>query len=85
MKEETAMRAFVLLPFVAMLAACGSRTELQPAPGAQLPVAPYGVKAQPTADQLLAPKTQAEPERSVELRKKSEQREDDPFDLPPQD
>lgn len=85
MKENTAMRVLMLLPAVALLAACGSRTELQPKPGAQLPVAPYGAEEQPTADQLLAPNTQAEPERSVELRKKSEQREDDPFDLPPQD
>jgi len=84
MKGITAMRAFALLPLAAALAACGARTELQPAPGAQLPVAPYGATEQPTADKLLLPGVQAEPERSVELRKRSEQREDDPFDLPPQ-
>jgi hypothetical protein len=85
MKETTAMRVAMLLPLIALLAACGARKELQPKPGVQLPVAPYGAKRQPTADELLTPNTQAELERSVELRKKSEQREDDPFDLPPQD
>ncbi len=36
-----------------------------------------------SGDALLAPPVQAIPERSVELRKRSEEREDDPFDLPP--
>jgi hypothetical protein len=31
----------------------------------------------------MTPPPQAAPERSVELRKRSEEREDDPFDLPP--
>lgn len=79
------MRAIMLLPFALALAACGARTELEPAQGAQLPPTPYGAAAQPTADRLLEPTAQAEPERSVELRKRSEEREDDPFDLPPQD
>jgi hypothetical protein len=39
---------------------------------------------QPTSEDLLALDTQAAPERSVELRKRSEEREDDPFDLPPE-
>jgi len=65
------------------LTACGSRTALKPQAGASLPVAPYGANEQPDADQLLEPAPQAVPERSVELRKKSEEREDDPFDFPP--
>ena len=66
------------------LSACGSRTKLQPEAGDQLPVAPYGAEARLDSDQLLAPTTQAVPERSVEKRKRSEERQDDPFDFPPE-
>ncbi|MFA7586027.1 MAG: hypothetical protein WCY11_07490 [Novosphingobium sp.] len=65
------------------LAACGSKRELTPPPGKQLPVAPYGREDRPTAERLLEVPTQARPDRSVELRKRSEERADDPFDLPP--
>lgn len=85
MKEMELMRAIALLPTALALAACGARTELEPFQGAQLPPTSYGQTERPTADQLLEPVAQAEPERSVELRKRSEEREDDPFDLPPQD
>ena len=37
-----------------------------------------------TAEELLEPSPQARPERSIELRSESEEREDDPFDLPPE-
>lgn len=70
-----------LLPLA--LAACGQRAELRPAPGHTLPVAPYGRGDRPTAEDLLVPQPQASPERSVELRQRSEKRADDPFDLPP--
>jgi len=49
-----------------------------------LPPTPYGAQTQPDADQLLVLDPQAAPERSVELRRESEEREDDPFDLPPE-
>ncbi len=69
------------------LAACGARAPLQPPPGQSLPVAPYGTgggeDARPTAEQLLRLDALAAPERSVELRQRSEERQDDPFDLPP--
>ena len=74
--------SLVLLAALA-LAACGNRRELMPASGQSLPVAPLGREDRPTADELLIPPQQAKPERSVELRKRSEEREDDPFDLPP--
>jgi hypothetical protein len=54
-----------------------------PRPGDSLPVAPYGREEQPSSTALLVPPPQAVLERSVELRKRSEEREDDPFDLPP--
>lgn len=74
------LAAFALLA----LAACGQKADLEPAPGASLPPAPYGAKVQPTAAELLQLDPQAAPERSVELRTRSEEREDDPFDLPPE-
>ena len=56
---------------------------LEPVEGASLPPAPYGAEAQPDADDLLALDPTAAPDRNVELRTRSEEREDDPFDLPP--
>ena len=67
------------------LAACGSRADLKPQAGKALPVAPLGRADRPTADELLVRSQQAAPARNVELRTRSEEREDDPFDLPPPD
>ena len=66
------------------LAACGNTRELMPRKGHSLPTAPYGVGYQPGPDGLLQRPTQAAPQRNVELRTRSQEREDDPFDLPPQ-
>ena len=66
------------------LAACGRQSDLKPVAGAQLPPPPYGRSDPPTANELLVLDPQAAPQRSVELRQKSEEREDDPFDLPPE-
>jgi len=66
------------------LAACGQRAELTPLPGQAPPPVPYGANAPVPAEELLALDPQAAPERSVELRRESEEREDDPFDLPPE-
>lgn len=66
------------------LAACGRQTDLEPAPGQPLPPAPYGRADPQTSAELLELDPQAAPERSVELRRQSEEREDDPFDLPPE-
>ncbi len=65
------------------LAGCGSRADLKPLAGKALPVAPYGREDTPTSADLLTRTPQAAPERSVELRKRSEERKDDPYDLPP--
>ena len=66
------------------LGACGQRTDLVPLAGKTLPPTPYGADTQPDSDELLTLETLAAPERSVELRRRSEEREDDPFDLPPE-
>ncbi len=78
------MRVFAAALLLAPLAACGQTADLRPAPGKSLPVAPYGRDGQPSAEELMAQQPQAAPERSVELRRRSEEREDDPFDLPPE-
>ena len=67
-----------------MLGACGQKSGLEPRAGASLPPAPYGAAARPDAETLLDLPTLADPERNVELRRRSEEREDDPFDLPPE-
>lgn len=76
-------RALGLLP-LALLAACGQKKDLMPGPGQDLPPAPYGADHQPSAVELLTQEPQAAPERNDELRKRSEERADDPFDLPPE-
>lgn len=77
--------ALPLLPLCLLaLAGCASRAPLAPAAGSSLPPAPYGAKSTPNADALLTPPPQAVPQRTVELRRRSEERADDPFDLPPE-
>ena len=66
------------------LSACGQRADLEPVANASLPTAPHGAQTPPDAEALLRPNALAAPERSVELRRRSEEREDDPFDLPPE-
>ncbi|WP_338445327.1 lipoprotein [Pelagerythrobacter marensis] len=73
-----------LAALAALLAGCGQRADLEPPAGGSLPPAPYGAEVRPEPEDLLALEPQAAPERSVELRKRSEEREDDPFDLPPE-
>jgi hypothetical protein len=78
------MRRIAALALVLFLAACGQKARLEPLAGHMLPPAPYGAKSVPDAEKLLVLDTRAAPERSVELRKRSEERADDPFDLPPE-
>ena len=79
------MRRLVVSALILALAGCGAAAPLKPKVGQSLPVAPYGAEQKPTAEALLKPTSQAAPERSVELRKRSEERVQDPFDLPPAD
>jgi len=65
------------------LGACGKAEELRPAAGQALPVRPAAARTTPTPDQLLALPTQARPERIDEPLRRSEERQADPFDLPP--
>ncbi|WP_121115054.1 hypothetical protein [Croceibacterium ferulae] len=73
-----------LLPLTSLLlAACAQQADLQPAAGESLPPAPYGRIDPPSPRELLQLDPQAAPPRSDELRSRSEERADDPFDLPP--
>jgi len=65
------------------LTACGGREELRPAAGETLPPKPYAADAAPSPSELMTPEAQARPRRSDELLRKSEERRDDRFDLPP--
>jgi len=77
------MRKAIILFMLAGLAGCGSKSDLTPPPGKSLPVAPYGRESRPSAGELMKIPAEAQPERTVELRKRSEERADDPYDLPP--
>lgn len=65
------------------LAGCGKVGDLEPRSGAGLPPKAYGQKEEQSAEALTRPSAQARPGRTDELRKRSERREDDQFDLPP--
>lgn len=78
------MRLITVLTLSAALCACGQKADLEPVAGQTLPPKPFGAETQPDAQDLLALDPQAAPDRSVELRTRSEEREDDPFDLPPE-
>jgi hypothetical protein len=76
---RTAILALLLLS-----AACGRKADLQPADGT-LPPAPYGASAPLTAEQMLDPPPQAAPGRVDDPLKRSEERREDRFELPPND
>jgi predicted small lipoprotein YifL len=76
-------RPVLLVALCAALAACGSKGELKPRSAEAVRPAPYGREQSLTTEALLTPPPQAAPERNVELRTRSEPRQDDPFNLPP--
>ncbi|MXO84747.1 hypothetical protein GRI38_01690 [Altererythrobacter aurantiacus] len=79
-------RTWIVAGVVAALAlsGCARKTALEPAPGQDLPPVPYGASEPPSSTELLELDPQAAPQRSTELRRRSEEREDDPFDIPPE-
>ena len=82
MHQRTLMIGAAFAAFA--LGSCGQKAALTPAAGASLPPEPYGSDVRPDTESLLELGTLAAPERSVELRRRSEERQDDPFDLPPE-
>ncbi|HEX8365477.1 MAG TPA: hypothetical protein VF603_09370 [Allosphingosinicella sp.] len=78
------MTRWLLFIGALLLAGCGVRAPLEPEPGQSLPVAPETAARQPTSEELLEPPPIARPARVDELLTRSEEREEDRFDLPPQ-
>jgi hypothetical protein len=76
-------RAALALGGLLLLAGCGARQELTPAPGSKLPVKPATSPTQPNSPDLLASSPTTKPARSDELLIRSQPRRDDRFDLPP--
>ncbi len=75
--------ALAAVPVAFALSACGSRMPLVAGPGAEpVPVA-RGAEKPATPAELMKPEMQTRPDRSAEPLKRSQRREDDPFDLPP--
>ena len=72
--------AFALL---IALAACGKQGELAPVSASRAPPRPVGALVPPTPAQQLVLPPQAAPDRVDDPLKKSRERADDRFDLPP--
>jgi predicted small lipoprotein YifL len=79
MKIRTILAGVALLA----LAACGKRDALRPPAGHAMPPAPASAATQPTVDQLLTPPVETRPGRSDDALRRSEERPDDRFNLPP--
>jgi predicted small lipoprotein YifL len=77
------MRALLSLLALALLAACGNKEPLQPRAGQGMPAKPAMAVRAPTTDELLTPPPIARPARQDDGLRRSEEREDDSFDLPP--
>lgn len=71
-----------LLALVA-LGGCGRQGDLRPPAGQSLPQKPAMASSTPTPAELLTPSPEARPERETELLRRSRERKQDPFDLPP--
>jgi hypothetical protein len=81
--DAVTMRILHLLPALSLLAACGNMEPLQPKAGEGMPAKPAMAARAPTTDELLTAPPQARPARQDDGLRRSEEREDDPFDLPP--
>ena len=79
------MKRAAFLLFGAALAGCGLKEPLEPPEGQRLPPAPPMASRPMTSEDLLTPPPIARPERVDELLRRSEERQDDRFDLPPPD
>jgi hypothetical protein len=66
-----------------ILAGCGGRATLKPQAGQSMPPKPAMARETPSVDALLTPRPEQRPDRVEELLKRSEERPDDRFDLPP--
>ncbi len=72
-----------VLALILLAAACGKVESLRPAAGNSLPPKAAESARAPTADELLTAPPIARPTRTEDTLRRSEEREDDRFDLPP--
>jgi predicted small lipoprotein YifL len=72
----------VLAAALLSLAACGAKGPLK-WPEGEPPPAPVGTTTQPTTEQMLESPPQASPERIDDPVRRSKERGEDEFDLPP--
>ena len=79
----TLQRALLVIGMALSATACGLVGDLEPRSGNAQPPQAYGQTAEQSAQKLTTPSVQARPGRSDELLKRSERREDDPFDIAP--
>jgi hypothetical protein len=79
------MKGLTAMLLVLGLAGCGLERPLEPPQGGHMPVTPRMAARAPTVDEMLAVPSTARPDRIDELLRRSEEREDDHFDLPPPD
>jgi len=77
------MRTAIAAALLLALAGCGQRDQLRPAPGHSLPPKPATSAMQPDVGALLTPPMETRPGRSDDVLKRSEERTDDRFNLPP--
>lgn len=77
------MKRALLILLPALAAGCGLREPLQPVEGRPAPPAPAAMDRPLTTDEMLTPPVITRPERVDELLRRSEERADDRFDLPP--
>lgn len=77
------IRPLALAALMLTVSACGARAPLRALPGSSLPIQGETAAARPTPEQLMTPDTQARPKRTDEQLRKSEERREDRFDLPP--
>jgi hypothetical protein len=78
------LRAAASFTLALVLAGCGARAELVYPAGSRGPATPQGATQPPSPSALTTPGVEARPERDDEALRQSEEREPDPFDLPPE-
>lgn len=83
MRKPIAVPTMLVLSIA--LAACGSKKPLARPAGDPVPPKPATAETAPDSDALVTPDSQARPDRSDEVLKRSQRRQDDRFDLPPTD
>ena len=76
-------RVLLVIAIAMTATACGKVGDLEPRASNSLPPKAYGQTTEQTAGVLTTPSVQARPGRTDELLKRSDRREDDPFDIPP--